>query len=106
MNTTTKTLSALTGLALVAGSAHAASIVYGFEGGAESGQFLSIAATSNDFGSGITTSNWDVNSGASGRPAHVQPLANQDGNSAHTSAYLIVEKRNISIFILKVTKNF
>ena len=70
----------------------AATIVYGFEGGAESGQILSIAATSNDFGNGITASNWGVNSNDGGRPAHVQPLANQDGSSAHTSAFLIVEK--------------
>ena len=91
----TKTLLAAlaTCTAVAAGTAHAATIVYGFEGGAETGATLSIAATSNDFGSGITASNWGVTAGdGGGRPAHVQPLANQDGNSAHTSAYLIVEK--------------
>jgi len=86
------TAALFTTAALIGTSAEAATIVYGFEGGAESGQILSIAATSNDFGSGIAASNWGVNSGASGRPAHVQPLGNQDGNSAHDSAYLIVEK--------------
>ena len=90
--TTSTKLAALASLGLAATSANAATVVYGFEGGAETGQILSIAATSNDFGSGITASNWGVNSGASGRPAHVQPTGSQDGNSAHTSAYLIVEK--------------
>ena len=87
-----KTLTTLASLGLAATSANAATIVYGFEGGAESGQILSIAATSNDFGNGITASNWGVNSGASGRPAHVQPTGSQNASSSHGSAYLIVEK--------------
>ena len=45
----TALLTAIAGLALAAGSADAATIVYAFEGGAETGQILSIAATSNDF---------------------------------------------------------
>ena len=74
-------------------SSQAATIVYGFEGPAQvSVTNLNAPVTSNDFGSGITASDWNVAVGDSGRPAHVQPLGSQSGSSAHTSAYLIVEK--------------
>ena len=66
MNTTTKTLSALTGLALLAGSAHAATITYTFEDGDiafGSNLGAGSAVTSNGFaGDGVTASNWTASS--------------------------------------------
>ncbi|MEM6507347.1 MAG: PEP-CTERM sorting domain-containing protein [Planctomycetota bacterium] len=94
MKTHTKTLLTALITCTAVGAIEAATIQYLFEGGAAGpSNNLNVAATSNDFGSGITASDWNVVTGdGTNRPARVQPTADQSPFSNHTSAFLIVEK--------------
>ena len=87
-----KTLTTLASIGLAATSANAATIIYSFEtNNTAGGTNITHAASSNDFGSGITVSLWSATAGESGRPVYIdgQQMRMEKGGSSDTHTFTI-----------------